>query len=265
MLSPDIEFQETGAGPAILLVSGSFGTGAGWRGVIEALGPHYRCGTTSVLGYGATRERRPPGNADMMLQVQVLDQICDHIGAPIHMVGHSYGGLSVLAHAVHGRHKAKSLSLIEATPFGLLKIAGDHDHCAAFEELIERYFAAFQAGDQQAARLVIDFYEGAGTFDAFPSKVRAYVEATTSTNIADWKSYSPFAFTAEHFRSISIPVAVIRGGAGHPAMMRLAARLAEFMPSARLSTIDGGRHFLPTTHAAEIAALITDTVARGAV
>lgn len=263
MLSPEIEFHESGTGSAILLVPGSFGTGAGWRSVIERLGPRFRFVTTSLLGYGATRERRPLGHADMLLQVRVLDQICDHVGAPVHMVGHSYGGLSVLAHAVHGRHKAISLSLVEANPLGLLKTAGDHQYYAMFEELIERYFAAYRGGDRQAARHIIDFYGGAGTFDSFPQKVRAYVEETTSSNIADWTSGTPFAPPLDAYRSIGIPVAVIRGGNGHPAMMRLAERLSDLMPAARLSTIEGGSHFLPATHATEIASVIAETVARG--
>jgi pimeloyl-ACP methyl ester carboxylesterase len=263
MLGSDIELHDNGTGPAVLLVPGSFGTGAGWRGVIEKLGPQYRFITTSLLGYGATRERRAAGHADMLLQVQVLDEICDHVGTPVHMVGHSYGGLSVLAHAIHGRRKAKSLSLVEANPLGVLKSSGDHQHYAMFEELIDRYFVAYRSGDHQAARHVIDFYGGNGTFDAFPQKVRAYVEATTATNIADWVSGTPFSPPQEAYRSIGIPVAVIRGGMGHPAMMRIAERLSELIPSARLVTIQGGSHFLPATHASEIAPVIAETVARG--
>ena len=263
MLSADVEFHDSGSGPAILFVPGSFGTGGSWRGVIERLGGRYRVITTSLLGYGATRDIRPAGHPDMLLQVQVLDQICDHIDAPVHVVGHSYGALAVLAHAVQGRRKAKSLSLVDPTPFGLLKIAGDHHHSMMFEQLIERYFAAYRTGDRQAARHVIDFFEGAGTFDAFPAKFRAYIEATTATNIADWTSYAPSALPLNALRSISIPISVIRGGVANPAMGQLAERLAEALPAARLSTIEAGRHFLPTTHAAEIAPIIADTVARG--
>jgi hypothetical protein len=45
--------------------------------------------------------------------------------------------------------------------------------------MTEVYFAEFEAGKPDAARHCIDFYGGAGSFDAFPTKVRDYVMATT--------------------------------------------------------------------------------------
>lgn len=258
-----IEYVETGTGPAVLLVPGSFGTGAGWKGVIGHLGPHYRVVTTSLLGYGATAERRPSGHADMLLHVEVLDEICDRIDAPVHMVGHSFGGLAVLAHAIHGRHKALSLSLIEANPFGTFKTTGDRGHYAMFEALIERYFASFHAGEPEAARHIIDFYGGAGAFDAFPQKVRAYVMATTAVNVADWLCAKPFEPPLDAYRRIGVPVAVVRGGSGHPAMRRIAEILSATMPCAAMTSISDGSHFLPSTHPAEIAPILRATIAAG--
>ncbi len=34
----DVDFAERGQGPALLFVPGSFGTGAGWKAVIDKLG-----------------------------------------------------------------------------------------------------------------------------------------------------------------------------------------------------------------------------------
>ena len=54
----DIEFIESGDGPTVLFLPGSFGTGAGWKPIINELGDRFRFVTTSLLGYGATTERR---------------------------------------------------------------------------------------------------------------------------------------------------------------------------------------------------------------
>jgi pimeloyl-ACP methyl ester carboxylesterase len=70
--SSDIEYAESGSGPALLFMPGAFSTGAASRGVIEHLGEGYRVITTSLLGYGATAERRPAGNRTMAQQVEVL-------------------------------------------------------------------------------------------------------------------------------------------------------------------------------------------------
>ncbi len=259
-LSEDIEFAESGEGPALLFVPGSFGTGAGWRSVISKISGRYRLVTTSLLGYGATAERRPLGNATMAQQTDVLDQLFEEIAAPVHVVAHSFSGLSALAHALEGRHKPASLTLVEANPFAILRTIGDEAHYQMFQAMTAVYFAAFEGGRPDAARHVIDFYGGPGAFDAMPDKVRAYVMATTASNIRDWSSGAPFAPPIAMYRTIKIPTQIIRGETTHPAMARIAQALADSIPHATLSTLDGGSHFLPSTHAAEIAKLIEDGV-----
>ncbi|MFO1408516.1 MAG: alpha/beta hydrolase [Steroidobacteraceae bacterium] len=253
---PDVEYSESGEGPALLLLPGSFGTGSGWKAVTDRLSQSYRIITTSLLGYGATAERRPLGNASMSQQTEVIDRIIDRIGAPTHIVGHSFGGLAALAHAVDGSIKPASLMLIEANPLGLLKTAGEAECYAMFGRMTAQYFAAFEAGDTEAARHVIDFYGGQGTFDAFPPKVRDYVVKTTPSNIRDWSSGTPFEPPLTAYNQIEAPTLVVRGGAGHPAMFRLAELLAEVIPNARLETVAGGTHFLPATNPRELASML---------
>jgi pimeloyl-ACP methyl ester carboxylesterase len=223
---------------------------------MDKIGEGYRFVTTSLLGYGMTAERRPLGNTTMAQQTKVLDSIFERIGAPVHVVAHSFGGLSALAHALHGTHKPASLTLVEANPLGILRTAGDEALYGQFGAMTRVYFAEFEAGRPDAARHVIDFYGGAGTFDAFPQKVREYVVATTGSNIRDWSSGTGFAPPLTDYGKISIPTQVIRGGSGHPAMLRIAELLASSIPDARLRTIDGGSHFLPATHAVQLAGLI---------
>ncbi len=255
-LSPDVEFVERGEGCALWCLPGSFGTGAGWRSVISKIRGRYRFVTTSLLGYGATAERRPLGNSTMAQQTEVLDALFEEIGAPVHVVAHSFGGLSALAHLLEGKQKPASLILVEANPLAILHTVGDETHYAMFQSMTAVYFAEFEAGRPDAARHVIDFYGGAGAFDAMPEKVRGYVMATTPSNIRDWSSGTPFAPTLATYGTISIPTHVIGGGETHPAMARISELLAGSIPNATLTTLAGGSHFLPTTHAAELADLI---------
>lgn len=252
----DIEFIERGQGPAVLLVPGSFGTGAGWKAVMDKLGDKYRLITTSLLGYGATAERRPMGNSTMQQQTDVIDIILDRIATPAHVVAHSFGGLAALAHAIDGRLQAASLTLIEANPLGILSTAGEPELYDMFGAMTEVYFPEFEAGTADAARHVIDFYGGTGSYDAFPSKAQEYIKATTPTNIRDWSSGTAFAPSLSDYRNIKPSTLVIRGGDGHIAMMRIAEILADTICGARLETIDGGSHFLPATHPTELAELI---------
>ena len=115
------EYAETGSGPALLFLPGSFGTGTGWKTVLGNLGDGYRMVTTSLLGYGATPDIRPDGNATMTQQVGLIDRIIDRIGASPHVVGHSFGGLAAIVHTLTGQRRPASLLLVEANPLGLLR------------------------------------------------------------------------------------------------------------------------------------------------
>lgn len=254
------DYAETGFGPAVLLLPGSFGTGAGWKAVMGYLGDGYRMVTTSLLGYGATPDIRPDGNATMAQQVSLIDRIIDRIGTSPHVVGHSYGGLSAIAHALTGRHRPASLLLVEANPLGLLRAVGDLEHYGMFESMTGPYFAGYARGEAEAARHVIDFYGGPGTFDSMPPKVRSYIVATTAVNVRDWSSGTPFEPSKETLRSIDIRTTLVRGGISHPAMRKISELLHDSISAARLVTVEGGSHFLPSSHPAEIAALIRQHV-----
>lgn len=251
----DFEYVEHGQGPAILMLPGSFGTPAAWKAVASALGEGYRLVTTSLLGYGATPDTRPDGNATMTQQVEIIDRIIERIGSPTHVVAHSFGGLAAIVHALQGSHRPASLLLIEATAFGLLRVTGNDTHYAMVIAMTSDYFSDVARGIPDAARRVIDFYGGPGAFDAMPARAREYIVATTASNVRDWTSGTPFEPSGEALRSITVPTTIVRGAATHPAVLRTGELLHQHMPGSTMVTIDGGGHFLPTTHPAEIAEL----------
>ncbi len=250
------EYSEHGSGPALLLLPGSFGTGAGWKAVVGQLGHGFRVVTTSLLGYGTTPDIRPDGNATMVQQVDLIDRIIDRIGESPHVVGHSYGALVALVHALTGQRRPASLVLVEVNPLGLLRAVGDLEHYRMFTAMTDLYFADFARGDPEATRHVIDFYGGPGTFDSMPPKVRGYIIETTAVNVRDWTSGFRFEPTPETVASLHMPTTLVSGGNTHPAMRRIAELLHASIPRSTLVTIDGGSHFLPSSHPSEIAALI---------
>ncbi|MBK6866079.1 MAG: alpha/beta hydrolase [Ideonella sp.] len=220
--------------------------GAGTSERLAQLGGACRAITTSLLGYGSTPDTRPDGNAT----TQTTDDRHRPHGRP-RMLG------TVADRTAHALAAARpGALLVEANPLGLLRAAGDLRHYAMFEAVTAPYFAAFERGDVEAARGVIDFYGGAGSFDAMPPKVRAYVVATTPVNVRDWSSGTPFEPSPQALRAIGVPTTVVRGGSTHPAMSQIAELLHASMPGSRFVTIDGGGHFLPSTHAAQVATLV---------
>jgi pimeloyl-ACP methyl ester carboxylesterase len=243
-----------------VLVPGSCSTGAAWRPIMAQWENGFRCVTTSLLDYGATRERRTAADADIAHEVAILETVIRRSGQPVHLVGHSFGGLVALATTLGNRVPLLSLTILEAPAPELLHHMGERPHYRAFRDMTDGYFAAFRAGDSAAIARMIDFYGGAGTFDSWPQRVRDYAVGTTSVNILDWASAYGFPLTAAQLATIAVPTLVAWGERSHPAISRANELLAQCIPNALDVTIDGAAHFMIATHARDVASMIAEHV-----
>lgn len=264
-----IDFDEQGSGPTTLVfVPGSFSTGAAWRPVIRALAGRYRVVTTSLLGYGATEERRDPGRLSIDTEVEVLQAVLDRVAAPAHVIGHSFGGHVALACAMRSSAAPMlSLTVIEPPCPTVLALAGEEALFACFRAMSEPYIAAWRAGEADAARRVIDFYGGDGFFDAMPPRAREFTLQCTGANVLDWLVAYADAPDAAAFARVAVPTQVLRGALGHAAVQRGNELISQWLPNASLLTVPGASHFMISTHAGEVARLIEShiaTVSKGA-
>src|SRR5499427_9728886 len=134
---------------------------------MAALGQPFRCVTTSLLGYGGTSERRAAGDCCIRHEVDALETVVRTAASPVHLVGHSFGGLVAIALSLKNLALARklalaSLTILEAPALALLREAEqDRHHYRSFQDMTESYFAAFARGDIEAIRVMIDFYGGA--------------------------------------------------------------------------------------------------------
>lgn len=256
------DYEESGAGPTVVLVPGSCSTGAAWSPVVSAWGGRFRCVTTSLLGYGGTAERRSPGDYSIAHEADMLETVVWRAGRRVHLVGHSFGGLVGLAVALRKNMPLASLTVLEAPAPELLRSCGEDRHYDAIRRMTRAYFAHFAAGNTEAIAAMIDFYGGAGTFAALPRQVRAYAIETTPVNMLDWAGAYGFPLSPDALAAIDIPVLVAWGGSSHPAMRCLNALLGEHIRGATVVELGGAAHFMIATHAIQVAALVARHVAR---
>jgi pimeloyl-ACP methyl ester carboxylesterase len=260
----NIDYDAGGTGPTMVLVPGSCSTGAAWRPVIAALNRRFRCVTTSLPGYGGTAERRPAGDPAMAYLAEVVETVVRKAGEPVHLVGHSFGGLVSLAVALRKRVRLASIAMLEPPAIELLAERGENEHYRAVGRMAEAYAVAFNRGEKNAIAAMIDFYGGAGTFASWPLRVREYAVATTAVNITDWASAYGLPLSADALAAIDIPTLVASGETSHPAMRRLCALVADCIGGANCATIDGAAHFMMATHAGEVARLLAGHALRAA-
>jgi pimeloyl-ACP methyl ester carboxylesterase len=260
-----IDYEELGAdpgaGPTVVLLPGSCATGSAWRPIVEAWDGRFRCVTTSLLGYGGTAERRSAADPAIAHEAEAVEAVIRRAGGPVHLVGHSFGGLIGVAVALRGAVPLASLTVVEAPAMELLRERSeDARHYQAFRAMTKGYFAAFERGEKEAIASMIDFYGGAGTYASLPARVRAYAAETTAVNILDWASGYAFPLTAATLATIDVPALVLWGGASHPAAQRANALLGQSVPGAATAEVGGAAHFMIVTHAREVARLIAHHV-----
>jgi pimeloyl-ACP methyl ester carboxylesterase len=254
-----IDYAESGEGPTIVLVPGSCSTGVAWRPIVSQWKDGFRCVTTSLLGYGGTAERRTDLDVDIAHEAANLEAVIRRAACPVHLVGHSFGGLTALAVAIRNKVPLLSLSILEAPVPEILRHMGEHGHYGAFREMTDSYFGAFDAGEKAAIEQMIDFYGGAGTFAGWPQRVRDYAVETTPVNILDWRTAYDFLPTSTALAAIDVPTLVLWGGNSHPAIQRANELLARFT-TAKIATISQAAHFMISTHPKETAHVLAKHV-----
>jgi len=261
-----IDYDEQGAGrdaaPTVVLVPGSCSTAAAWRPMIAAWNGRFRCVTTSLLGYGGTVERRTPQDAGLWREAEIVEAVIRRAGGPVHLVGHSFGGLVALAVAQRGQVPIASLAVLEAPAAEILRDRCELAHYDEFRRMSAAYFAEFDAGVIDAIARMIDFYGGAGTWESWPQKLRDYAIKTTPANILDWIGAYAWPLTARSLATLKVPTLVCTGENSHPAVRRANELLGEVIPAGNTTTIARASHFMIATHADRLAAIVAHHVMR---
>lgn len=235
-----IFYQEVGAGSPLLLIHGSFSNGqATWPAQIDELRHHHRLIVVDRRGHGRSpaepRRYTIAGDA-----VDVLEAADLAGAAKFHLVGHSYGGLVALEMARISSHRIRSLHLIE--PPYLLLLPDDSDVSPMIRRARDILSNAAANGPERTAATFMEMIIGPAALanlragPAWPGIVR---EAGRAAH----EPY-PVAYPPEHLAELSVdyPAQVYTGGRSHAALRKVARRLAELIPGARLVDVPAATH-----------------------
>ena len=115
-------YQDVGAGPIVILAHGSGASHRAWARVVAALRDRYRVLTPDLLGYG--RSEASPANARFhpWSDLGALIALAKLANAPVHLVGHSYGGALALEAARSLGSRVRTLTLIDPVAFHLMRL-----------------------------------------------------------------------------------------------------------------------------------------------
>ena len=245
----------------IVLLHGSPGAPASWKGVIKALGEDVEIIAPTLPDHGASA---PPQRRETQeMAAQIVATLGPQPGGIV-LAGHSYGGNVALQIALSGALKVDALVLIEPVALATLPALGEDAAYAEAKAIFDRYLERGHARDPEAVGIMIDFWFGAGSFVRLPDAVRGFLRSQCEVNLRGVEA----TFRERHAREALAALAMsltVAWGEKSPAVARLIAeRLAATAQAGRAVMLEGADHGMLASHAPQVAALIAQTASRAA-
>jgi pimeloyl-ACP methyl ester carboxylesterase len=251
-----VSYDEYGAGPGLMLVHGSPGSSKAWQPVGQRLSDRFRIVAPNLPGYEGTSLEEPEGAEGVAHASGLLEALMRETGVPDVLSGHSYGGAVALVVALRGHVRPKALALFEPVCIPILLSVGEAEVFSRIKPLFDDYIRAFENGDLQAARTMVDFWFGPGAYQQLPGPVRDFIVKHTAPNVHDVRASFRERYVPDAIRKLDMPVWVVYGSKSPDVSYRVASALAALAPKGLLVKIDGATHALTATHSDKVAELI---------
>lgn len=231
--------------PVMCLHSGGF-TSRQWKRLVDRLAPR-RVLAPDLVGYG---RGRPLDNGTPFHYRDDLPPLRELLDQPMHLVGHSYGGLLALQLALAQPDRVLSLALFEPVAMGVLE--GDE---------WDGMMPVLPYDGEPWLERFVDWWQGAGAWKHMPPEARAAFLAV------GWKVYCEVSTlvvdrtTRAQYGTIAVPTLLLGGGKTPVVEQRVLAHLAAALPRARLVVYPEMGHMGPITHAPVVNDAIAEFVA----
>jgi pimeloyl-ACP methyl ester carboxylesterase len=217
---------------------------------MELLAPKFH--VLAPDSYGSGRSPDFPSGRVIALrdEAALIEPVLAKAGAPLALVGHSYGAAIALVAALANPARVRALALYEPTFFSLIAAQGPPPNDAdGILGAVARASAALDAGDRDAAaRHFIDYWMGEGAWQHTP-EARKPAIAASITNIRSWGHAlmnEPAPLAA--FCALDIPVLYMTGKRSTASAHGVARLLTKALPRVEVLEFEKLGHMGPVTH-----------------
>lgn len=224
-----------------------------WSGVAAAL-PGVCLTAPDLPGHGRSGDWDPATDLHATA-TRVAGALAERIGAPLDLIGHSFGATVALRLALERPELVRSLTLVEPVLFVIAR------GTPAFEAFIGDYADVEQrlAGEPEAAAALFHRAWGAGTLEHLPEAQRRYmvermplVGAQNHVLLDD----VPGLTAPGRLEGFDRPVLLVEGADSPPVVAAIHDALAARLPKARRLVVPGAGHMVPISHPRIVAAAI---------
>jgi pimeloyl-ACP methyl ester carboxylesterase len=242
----DLDYADTGSGPAVVLVHSSASGHRQWQRLVEALQSRYRLIAVNLFGYGKTSSwpgTRPLSAAD---QVELIAAVIALAREPVALIGHSLGGAVAFEAAAKLSSRVRALVAFEPILFGHLKA---HGRLSAYDEIAgvaRRYHELARTGDWNAVgEWFVDYWTAPGTWAAIPYGRKQNMFVMLPAVVHEWGMAMTGTRPLEGWSSITAPVHLIHARDTRTPTREIVKLLAETYPTWHVHEVPSGGHMAP--------------------
>jgi len=176
-------YDEKGTGSAIVFIHGSYASTSTWIKMVEHLSQNHHCILIKLPGHCGTPDPEDFSDPSIETELVIIEQVVKSLtDKPIHLVGHSFGGVIALATALKGSLKINQMSLFEPVAISTLN--------NQMKNVIREFLAEYRLDAVNkvpfACGQVIDFWAGKGAFQSLPNFIKEGMEPLVLNNIRHW-------------------------------------------------------------------------------
>ena len=229
-----IAYRRSGEGPPLLLVHGAAADHGRWRPVLPAFEARFAVCAVDRRGRGASGDAT---TYDVEREFADVAALVEAIGAPVDVLGHSYGALCALE-AARLTGGIRRLVLYEPP----IPVAAS----IYPPGVLDRLEALLAAGDRdgvvattmrEVAGLAAEAVAHLRTLPPWPARV-----AAAHTIPRELRPTDAYRFDPARFRGMRVPTLLLLGGASPPVFAAATQAVAEALPDARVAVLPGQGH-----------------------
>jgi lipase len=241
-----VKVVEVGTGRPVVFLHSGVGSAGEWKQVFSRWPDGYR-----LVAIDAYRDGSGPDVVARRSLDDYTDQVyavAERVGAPVCLVGFSWGGATAIRAAAAAPQFVDSLAVVEPEAYALLRTQ-DADAYTQICALRDSWRAHVRAGRwYEAFEGFIDFYNGPGFFASWPAQRRDTFLAVQQTRGDLWDVLFDDLLTPHTLAGLTTPVHVVEGSHTSPVDHAICEVIRRHVPQARHTLIEGAGHMMPLTH-----------------
>jgi pimeloyl-ACP methyl ester carboxylesterase len=235
-----IRYRRTGAGPPLLLVHGTTADHRRWSAVSPQFERHFTVYAMDRRGRGGSTDAP---EYDVRREAEDVAAVVEAVGAPVSILGHSYGALCSLEAALLTDNVRRMVLYEPPVPTGLpMYPPGVPDRMQALIDSGE-FEAALEVFMREVMRMPEHELE---TYRRLPMwEGRIQLAPTIPRELAIDRTYS---LDPDKFAKLRVPVLLLLGGDSPPLFRRATEAVDAALPNSTVVTLRGQQHIAMDTN-----------------